>query len=232
MLTCHHSDQKTEDHGLYQTVKEVRGDGVLTYGVQERLRRNALGDSKDVATANLVTVNSVTLANGSNGGLASNYSIASGGTAAASISKAALTMTAKDDSKPASASSPYSGGNGVAYSGFVAGEGSAVLGGLLAYGGSAQGATAVGIYAITPMGLAAANYSISYRDGLLQLVAAATGTVPVASPDAALRNAIAVVQGKPVVTVACSAGVAGGAAGCTPSAKDLTATTQFVGEAE
>jgi len=47
-------------------------------------------NSKDVASANLVTVNSVTLADGANGGLASNYSIASGGTATAGITAKAL----------------------------------------------------------------------------------------------------------------------------------------------
>jgi hypothetical protein len=49
-------------------------------------------NSKDVATANLVTVNSTTLADGT-GGLASNYSLAAGETVAASITKAALTVT-------------------------------------------------------------------------------------------------------------------------------------------
>jgi filamentous hemagglutinin family protein len=53
-------------------------------------RTEATFNSKDVASANLVTVNSVTLADGANGGLASNYSIASGGTAAASITAKAL----------------------------------------------------------------------------------------------------------------------------------------------
>ena len=48
-------------------------------------------NSKDVATANLVTVNSASLSNGTNGGLASNYSLASGETAAAHITPKALT---------------------------------------------------------------------------------------------------------------------------------------------
>jgi len=51
-------------------------------------------NSKDVATANLVTVNGVTLANGANGGLASNYSLASGQTASANITQRALSATA------------------------------------------------------------------------------------------------------------------------------------------
>ena len=50
-------------------------------------------NSKDVATANLVTVTADTLANGLNGGLASNYSLATGQTVAASITPKALTAT-------------------------------------------------------------------------------------------------------------------------------------------
>ena len=50
-------------------------------------------NSKDVLTANLVTANSNVLANGLNGGLASNYSLATGQTVAASITPATLTAT-------------------------------------------------------------------------------------------------------------------------------------------
>jgi hypothetical protein len=50
-------------------------------------------NSKDVTTANLVTVNSVNLADGSNGGLASNYSLAAGETVAAHITAKALTAS-------------------------------------------------------------------------------------------------------------------------------------------
>ena len=50
-------------------------------------------NSKDVLTANLVTANSNVLANGLNGGLASNYSLVTGQTAAASITPATLTAT-------------------------------------------------------------------------------------------------------------------------------------------
>ena len=56
-------------------------------------------NSKDVVNANLVTVDSVTLADGSNGGLASNYSLAAGQTAAASITAKALTATAAASNK-------------------------------------------------------------------------------------------------------------------------------------
>jgi len=50
-------------------------------------------NSKDVASANLVTVNSTALANGTGGGLAGNYSLVSGQTVAASITPKTLTMS-------------------------------------------------------------------------------------------------------------------------------------------
>ena len=50
-------------------------------------------NTKDVLTANLVTANTNVLANGTNGGLASNYSLATGQTVAANITPAALTAS-------------------------------------------------------------------------------------------------------------------------------------------
>ena len=51
-------------------------------------------NSKNVATANLVTVNSIVLANGANGGLATNYALTSGQTAPAYITRRPLNVTA------------------------------------------------------------------------------------------------------------------------------------------
>jgi hypothetical protein len=56
-------------------------------------------NSKNVATANLVTVDSTSLVNGSNGGLASNYELPRGQTVAASITARAVTLTAPMVSK-------------------------------------------------------------------------------------------------------------------------------------
>ncbi|WP_041766468.1 YDG domain-containing protein [Psychromonas ingrahamii] len=63
--------------------------GAETLGVNGTASFN----SKNVANANLVTVDTTTLTNGSNGGLAGNYSLASGQTVAASITAKALTAT-------------------------------------------------------------------------------------------------------------------------------------------
>ena len=66
---------------------------------------------------------------------------------------------------------PYSGGNGVSYSGFVNGENSNVLSGTLIYGGTSQGAVAVGTYSIIPSGITAANYLLTFSNGTLTIVA-------------------------------------------------------------
>ena len=60
--------------------------------------------------------------------------------------------------------------------GFVAGEGPSLLGGGLLWGGSAQGATQPGRYGIGVSGLLAANYDISYGDGMLAILP--PGNVP------------------------------------------------------
>ena len=84
------------------------------------------------------------------------------------VNKAPLTVTANDDSKVED-DTPYEDGNGIVYTGFVNGETDTVLGGLLAYGGDSQGAVDPGIYDITPAGLTADNYAITFVDGTLTI---------------------------------------------------------------
>jgi len=82
------------------------------------------------------------------------------------ISKAALTVTASNDSKTYDGLG-YSGGNGMTYSGFVGNDSAASLGGTLSYGGTSQGAVNAGTYSITASGLTSGNYTISYQPGTL-----------------------------------------------------------------
>ena len=91
---------------------------------------------------------------------------------ALTVNKAALTVTAANDSKTYSGNT-YSGGNGVTYSGFVNSETAAVLGGTLAYGGTSQGAKNAGTYAITPSGLTSGNYALTFANGALTINKAA-----------------------------------------------------------
>jgi hypothetical protein len=64
---------------------------------------------------------------------------------------------------------PYSGGNGVTYSGFVNGQNPSVLSGTIIFGGNSQGAVNVGTYTIIPSGQTSSNYAINYVDGTLTI---------------------------------------------------------------
>jgi len=84
------------------------------------------------------------------------------------ITKAPLTIMAKNDSKFKDGI-PYTTGNGVVYSGFVNGDTPGVLNGSLTYTGNAIGSTDVGLYSIMPSGFTAANYQITYIPGMLSV---------------------------------------------------------------
>ncbi len=126
----------------------------------------SLAQTATFSDQNVGTNKTVTYSNSISGSDASNYIIASSGTTTADITAAALTVTVNSDSKVYDGSS-YSGGHGVSYSGFAAGEDASVLTGELIYGGTAQGATNIGHYSLTATGLAADNYTINYIDSSL-----------------------------------------------------------------
>ena len=80
------------------------------------------------------------------------------------ITKAPLTITAKDktivyDDEPAN--------DGVEYSGFVGSDDASVLGGTLTYGYNYKIGNDTGEYTITPNGLTADNYNITFVNGTL-----------------------------------------------------------------
>ena len=99
---------------------------------------------------------------------AANYNFTTLQNGTLTITKAPLSVTANNDTKTYNGVA-YSGGNGVAYSGFVNSETSAVLAGTLSYTGTSQGAKNAGSYVITPGGLSGVNYALSYVDGLLTI---------------------------------------------------------------
>lgn len=96
------------------------------------------------------------------------YDIKFAGVPTFTITKAPLTVTAKDDRKTYDGK-PYSGGSGVIYAGLVHGESEGVLDGSVMYGGSSQGAVRPGTYAIAPSGLSSKNYDIVYCNGTLTI---------------------------------------------------------------
>jgi hypothetical protein len=105
------------------------------------------------------------------------------------VNPVALTVTANAASKTYDGLA-YTGGSGVAYSGFVNSETSAVLGGALAYSGTSQGAINAGSYLITPGGYTSGNYAIRYIDGALTVNAATLTVNPATSLPAAIQQMV------------------------------------------
>ena len=128
------------------------------------------------ADANVGTGKSVSVSGISLGGTdASNYTFNTSAATTANITAAPLTITANAASKTYDGLA-YSGGNGVAFTGFVAGQSPSVLGGTLGYSGNSQGAISVGSYNITPGGLTSTNYTITFVNGTLTITQAALAT--------------------------------------------------------
>jgi len=96
----------------------------------------------------------------------------------ADITPAPLGVRANDLTKPYDGI-PFAGGNGLTFTGFVAGQGQGVLGGTLTFGGSSQGAINGGTYVITPGGLTSSNYALQFVDGVLTISAPVAPAVDV-----------------------------------------------------
>ena len=81
-------------------------------------------NNKNVGTGKTVTVNSITLADGTNGGLAANYSISPGQTSTANVTAKALTVsgiTAANKTYDANTTATLNTG-GVTYTGLIGGD--------------------------------------------------------------------------------------------------------------
>jgi autotransporter-associated beta strand protein len=96
------------------------------------------------------------------------YTFAFNSTGLLTVNPQALTITANSATQTYS-NVPFSGGNGVTYTGFVNGENSSVLSGTIAYGGNAPGAVNVGAYTIIPSGQSSSNYAINYVNATLTI---------------------------------------------------------------
>jgi hypothetical protein len=145
---------------------------------------------------NVGTAKTVTLASSYAGADAGNYAITDQADTTASITPRTLAVTANPATKVQDGL-PYAGGNGVTYSGYAAGETYTVLTGSLTYGGASQGATATGSYAISPSGLAAANYRLSFVDGLLTITPTPAPALPPQALSAALAQPQSLLQQAP-----------------------------------
>jgi hypothetical protein len=94
------------------------------------------------------------------------------------VGPAVLTITANPASKTHDGMA-YAGGNGVSFAGLVNGETESVLGGVLAYGGTAQGAINAGSYSLTAGGLTSGNYAIQFAPALLTILPSADMVDPI-----------------------------------------------------
>ena len=159
-------------------------------------------DSANAGSRTLAVNPGYTILDGNAGG---NYSVTTVG-AVGAITRAALTVTAANATVTYNAAA-FNGGNGVNYSGFVNGETSAVLGGTLGFSGTSQGARNVGSYVITPGGLTASNYTISFANGtlainpaLLSLIATADSRTYTGTTGSSLTPNASGLQGSDFVT--------------------------------
>ena len=143
-----------------------------------------LYNSKDVASANAVSFAGLTLS----GADARNYALAVPSPVSATITPATLTVTANADARFVGQTDGL-GFNGVNYAGFVAGEDASTAGlrGAVAITRSNAGVGAAGTYAgvLTPGGLSADNYQMSYVAGDYTIVPAGQLLVKVANATAA-----------------------------------------------
>ena len=122
-------------------------------------------DTKDAGTGKTVNITGLSLA----GTDAGNYNLTNTtATTTADITQLSLQVEAKSTTKVYDGLA-YSGGAGLNYSGFLAGEDESVLVGPVVYGGTSQGAIATGLYSIIPSGLSATNYAITYLNGQLYI---------------------------------------------------------------
>ena len=126
-----------------------------------------------------LNVNAGYVVNDGNGG--NNYNVAAPISAMGTISQAGLTVAANNASKVQGSANPAFTST---ISGFVGGDTSAVLAGMLDYNTLANTASPAGTYAVTPFGVSANNYAISFIDGALQVTALVTPPVlpPVLPP--------------------------------------------------
>jgi MBG domain-containing protein len=151
----------------YNDVPYSGGNGVIYSGFVNGQNSSVLGGTIAYGGSSQGAVNAGTYAIIPSNQTSSNYAINYvGGTL--TINKAPLTITANNATQTYN-DVPYSGGNGVIYSGFVNGEGASVLGGTIAYGGSSQGAVNAGTYMIIPSNQTSSNYAINYVDGTLTI---------------------------------------------------------------
>jgi hypothetical protein len=155
------------------TTAAINTSGISYAGLLNGDAVNVNITGANFASANAGT-QAVSLTSTVSGAQAGNYTVSAPGSLSGTITPAALTIAANDQSKT------YDGlGHtaGVTYTGFVGGQSASVLTGSLNLAGVStydgvsvyNGAVTPGSYDVTPAGLSSTNYNISYATGLLTI---------------------------------------------------------------
>ena len=144
-------------------------------------------NSKDVATAANLSISGLSLS----GSAAGNYVLTTPTPIAATITPAPLVVRANDDARFVTLSDTV-GYAGASYNGFVNSETLATSGitGALAIARSDPTNGAAGSYTLTPSGLTASNYNLSYQTGTYTIVPAQTLLIRVGSTSTLYGNAM------------------------------------------
>ena len=155
---------------VYNGLTVSTGNGVSYSGLVNNETSSVLGGTLTYGGTFLGKAAAGTYTIKPSGLTSSNYAItfANG---SLTIAQAPLAITASNltESVAALAGGAFSGGNGVTYSGFVAGQSSSSLTGTLSFAGTSQGASSSGTYSLIPGGLSNPNYAITWINGTLTL---------------------------------------------------------------
>lgn len=152
------ADNKSRTYGAANPALTVSYAGFVL-GQNE----SALGGSLSISTTATASSAAGAYPITASGYTSSNYQITyTDGTL--TVNPAPLTVRADDRSRAYGAANPA---NSATISGFVLGETEAVLSGTLSFSTTATPASAPGTYAITPSGLTATNYVITFQNGTL-----------------------------------------------------------------
>ena len=174
-------DEKSRVYGQANPALTATLGGIV-FPADEAAVQALLGLSTTAAPASPVGSYPIASALGV-GAAAQNYTVTAVTPGTLTVTPAPLTVTANDATRPeGQPNPPFS----ATFSGFVLGEGPSVLGGTLGFTTPATVVSPPGTYPIVPTGLTAANYAITFVDGVLTVTPVLPPVPPAVAPQTAL----------------------------------------------